>query len=214
MYNLITYLQPFLIVFLGFGSAIAVSEWLFRRGISEWIDRKVAHFIASLVVLTFPWFFTQFETVVIGAVAFGLLFLGYRLRLLPSLMIGYQAVGTLAFPIGLLLAAWLSTWQEPLMFQSAVLIVGIADAVAGIVGKIYGNKSHTWFSDKSKIGSATFLLLSVIVLLITTQLGLPINFIEIMLIATTLTLCEAVSKYGWDNISVPVMAILMIQYWV
>jgi phytol kinase len=101
-------------------------------------------------------------------------------------------------------------------FAAAVLILGLADAIAAIVGKKYGAKTSYLVlgQKKSLLGSLAFFVVTIIVLIGFTALAPhidPVSFWFILPIALLITLTENVGVYGTDNLLIPIAAIVLLN---
>lgn len=109
--------------------------------------------------------------------------------------------------------------DKDIIFVS-MLILGIADSLAAVVGSLRSKKYFELTGDsKSLIGSAIFFLSTfLIIVLISSTLLLfnSISLINILLVAFTagllLTAIEAISSKGTDNLTVPLFAAIL--FWV
>ena len=129
--------------------------------------------------------------------------------------VGRLSFGEFFFPlsvIGVVLLAQ-TKWE----FAASVLVLGLADAMAAIVGKKYG-ASTTYAilgQKKSLAGSAAFF---VVALAITSWYALFAPHIHgllpglaIVAISLVLTLTENIGVYGSDNFLIPLVAVLLLN---
>ena len=183
----------------------------------EW-SRKIAHVGAGIVALTYPKYIDNHLVVLALTLSFTLiLFISKKLKLFPSIFaIERKSYGELFF-------VW-STWLLFVLFQVTnqviyfllpFAIVVFADPAAALVGqsfpiKNYAIKGH----QKSLTGSLSFFLIS----LFLTVLFVPalnvdsINFwLFAVFFAIMITIVEAVSSKGLDNLTIPLAAILLLK---
>jgi dolichol kinase len=116
-------------------------------------------------------------------------------------------VGALLFPISLLLCAALYWPLDPRIFQGASLILGLSDSLAGLVGRRFGRLAYRLTGPKTVEGSLTFFAVTLILLLCLA------DWPDLRLAAggaLALTLVEALCSRGWDNLTVPLLAGLII----
>jgi dolichol kinase len=118
-----------------------------------------------------------------------------------------DTIGEIAFVIGVGIAATLVNSLDVFMFAMASL--GFADTIAYFFGSRYGTKNiGVW--DKTYLGTAAFFISCLIIALIT----LDVNFSPggYLLTAVVVTAMEVVARKGWDNVSVPIGAVLIVQF--
>jgi phytol kinase len=128
--------------------------------------------------------------------------------------VGRISYGEFFYPISVILLVLFSEtkWE----FAAAVLILGLADALAALVGKKYGRKTTYLVlgQKKSLIGSTAFFIVTVFVLVGFVALAPHISAISywfILPIALLITLTENVGVYGTDNLLIPIAAILLLN---
>jgi phytol kinase len=128
--------------------------------------------------------------------------------------VGRISYGEFFYPISVILLVLFSEtkWE----FAAAVLILGLADALAALVGKKYGRKTTYLVlgQKKSLVGSAAFFIVTVLVLIGFVAMAPHISVISywfILPIALLITLTENVGVYGTDNLLIPVAAILLLN---
>ena len=185
------------------------------------LRRKTLHIGIGLAALTFPYLLTRPWMVVtaFGAVCAWMIFVR-RIEYLRCRFgcvlhdAGRESHGELYFAIAL---AWLLIADRAGSFQYVIplLILTVSDAAAAIVGRalpvgrfaIFGNS-------KSLSGSAAFMVtaftISATTLLIGTTFSLAQVVLVSMTVSATTTIAEVVSVRGLDNLSVPLVAWLIL----
>lgn len=127
--------------------------------------------------------------------------------------VGRESYGDILMPIGLIIVAVVANthWE----FAATVLIIGLADAAAALVGKKWGaSTSYTVFGQKkSLLGSAAFFVVALAVLV---GYGLlapdyPGDLLPLVAIAAFLTGVENIGVYGSDNLLLPIASIGMLN---
>ncbi len=210
-----------LLVILGF------SEYLYRkRQISTEYTRKMAHILGSLSSLIFIYIFDSYWYVIgIGIFFFSILFFGKRQKAFNSIdAVERQTSGSFLLPIaigGLFVAAKVE--GNNLLYVLPVLILGISDPLAGIIGTYFHKKTNNiqlWGKplQKTYLGSMAFF--SSATLLSVWALSLYGLFFAqaaayAIIIATLSTFIEMISTNGFDNILVPFavfFTILFLQF--
>ena len=99
---------------------------------------------------------------------------------------------------------------NPLIFQGATLILGLADGLAGLLGQKFGRYAYHITGPKTIEGSLTFFGVTVVILLsLLFWQHILFDNPRLLLIlggALLLTLTEALFSRGWDNLPVPLVA--------
>ena len=119
----------------------------------------------------------------------------------------HRGYGDILLPVGALAAALLSPSLS--VFVCAMVVVGLADSLAGLVGRQFGARP-IWprYCGKTYLGSATFFIVAAL------ACGglLPIAWYAALLLAAMLTIIEYFAPYGSDNLLLPIVVVLMAQY--
>jgi len=191
----------------GVGGASEVAR---RLGYGPEITRKIVHIGAGQVILIAWWLAVPAWLGIAASVVFsGVALLSYRLPLLPGINgIGRQSWGTFfyAVSIGLLIGCF---WplHLPQYAVIGILTMTWGDGLAALIGQRLGQHPYqVWGEKKSWEGSLTMLLVSYCVcaaVLITVQGPIMATWLVAAVAAAIATALESVSKYGIDNLSVP-----------
>lgn len=128
--------------------------------------------------------------------------------------VGRLSYGEFFFPISTILCALLA--QSKWVFAAALLVLGLADTIAALVGKTYGRStSYTVFGQKkSALGSLAFFAVAfAVVCWFSAYSGVtPVAaWWEIVAVALLLTLVENVGVYGSDNFLIPLAAVITLN---
>lgn len=171
------------------------------------VQRKVAHTVLALVC-AFALGRFGFLAVVSGAVVLLLLFLMTRFWLqVPILTSLFRSTyGELFFVLGILASLFLA-YPTVQPFQIAMVLLGLADTSASLVGMVLGT-THTYevFGEKRSVhGSLACVGVSLGVLFF---FGVPI--FSGICVAGCVTIVEALSPRGSDNFSIPVVAVILL----
>lgn len=165
-----------------------------RFGLSAEYTRRVAHIAAGFLVLL--------DYAVLSKLVFALLLASgivtflilTRLGLMTSVhAIRRKSKGAEILTLGFL-AAFAITIGKPEAFIPTVLVLTLADPIAGLVGQL--NKHET----KSLIGSATFFIVAATVLALSTGIA----WWAVALVALSATIVERFTPLGFDNLTIPV----------
>jgi phytol kinase len=129
--------------------------------------------------------------------------------------VGRLSFGEFFYPISAILLVFLaqSKWE----FAAAILILGISDTAAALVGKRFGgNNSYLVFGQKKSIvGSVAFLVTTFVIIWGFVMLhGVALGGVSLGLIVLTtilVTTSENLGVYGSDNLLIPVVAVLLLN---
>lgn len=197
----------FSVVFVALLAGAEASSRRWKVG-SE-LARKSAHVSSALVAATLPWFMSFPAVAVLALLFVPFMLLSRRLDLFPAVhAVERTTLGELWFPLGVAVVALAVPEREPYAF--GVLVMGLSDAAAGIVGQRYGHRAFriagAW---KTYAGSAAFFLttlaLTLAALALTGSLS-PVAVPVACAVAAALTLVEASLGGGTDNLVLPVAA--------
>ncbi len=201
---------------LGFLSIFGIGEALYRfaKVPVEW-TRKLQHLLSGLFACAFPWIFSSpWEVFLLGAVMAPVLFVLRRFKALSSLHdVKRESLGEFYFLISIAALFYLSFDSPPIFYLIPLLLLTVCDSLAAIVGSAY--RKFTYGHAKSFEGSAAFLISAFLVVLLPLLLFDfdPILSIWIALkISLILTLIEAVSSKGIDNLLIPLASYGLLLY--
>jgi phytol kinase len=199
------------IVLAWLGLVGGLAEWVYRRTIGgAELSRKVVHIGAGNVILLAWWLHVPQWLGILASVLFAAIaFLSYHVPILPSVNgVGRKSLGTFfyAVSIGSLLALFWT--QAPQYTAIGILVMAWGDGLAALVGQRFGRHPYwLWGMQKSWEGSGTMALVSFIVILII-LLSVEGNSGQVWFIAgltaAIATGLEAFSKFGLDNLTVPI----------
>ena len=182
----------------------------------EW-TRKMIHAGAGAVAIAFP-FVLSSPFVVLGLTgAFGILMaLGKRFGFLKSLHgVKRETSGTCYYPLAILLL-FLVAHDRPWLYLSAVLVLGVSDTLAALVGSQYGViRYRVDDAVRSLEGSLAFFVAAFLVvhlpMLLMTSLPRATCVLVAVLAAALATAVEAISLRGTDNLFVPLVVYLVLD---
>ena len=197
----------------------ATAEFLYHRlKINVEYTRKFVHILAGLVTMSFPLIFDSVFPVVFLCTSFlAVLQLSQNLDFLPSINnIDRVSKGSFYFPVAIMVSFWIS-WKlsNPMMYYLPILIMVLADPFACLVGKRFPyGKFKVGNSTKTIMGSTGFLCLSFIIsfafLSLSGKLGIGLVIWQAAILAIATCLAEAFSSKGYDNISIPIVASIVL----
>lgn len=193
------------------GAVILLAELLDRSGLdgTETL-RKVVHIGVGNVILIAWWLQVPTWLGIAASVLFsGLTLLSYRINLLPGFdSVGRNSLGTFFYALSIgLLIAWFWPMQQPHYAAIGVMVMTWGDGLAALIGQMLGRHPYmVWGMKKSWEGSLTMTIASYVVssgILFVVQGNIWQTWLIPVAIALFATGLEAFSKFGVDNLSVP-----------
>lgn len=188
-------------------------------------SRKTLHIGMGLLATAFPWMFSAFWPIAVLAVvaSVGLMVLrtpGWQGSF--GLVLGSaerSGSGIICFSAGIACAYALFLYdaeRRVVLYVVPVLTMAIADAVAALVGERYGRHRFNAVGGRKSIeGSMAFFVIAscccLLPLLCMPELSLSRALVLTLILATTLTLVEAVAGFGLDNLLLPVIGQLVLS---
>jgi phytol kinase len=187
------------------------AEWLHRSPLANpEVVRKVVHIGVGNVILLAWWMQTPVWLGVGASVIFSTIaFLSYRFPILPSINgIGRRSLGTFFYAASIgLLVGYFWTVEKPHYAVLGVLVMTWGDGLAALVGQRFGHHPYTlWGMKKSWEGSLTMAVVSFVVsglVLLSVNGAHWQTWVVAAMVAAIATGLEAFSKFGIDNLTVP-----------
>jgi dolichol kinase len=204
--NLIFFALVFLIIF------IAVELIQRRTKMDHEYSRKLAHFLSGLAAFLMPYFLSR--NAIVGLAVFFVLFLmATRFwGLFPSIhKVGRRTLGEVYFPAGIGLVAYFFLPSNLIAFQFGALVLGLSDAIGGLVGFILSSRKTKLFGNKSVEGTAAFFFTTFLIFLLFISSQASVNFLSGILLALIITLIELALSAGLDNLLLPVLSALFLK---
>lgn len=201
-----------------------LAEYLSRsKASSPEIVRKVVHIGVGNVILLAWWLQIPTWLGVAASILFSAIaFLSYHLPILSSINgVGRKSLGTFFYAISFgVLIAWFWTVGQPFYAVLGILIMTWGDGLAALVGQRFGRHPYSlWDMKKSWEGSLAMALISYAVsswILFSVQGAIWQTWVISLAIALAATGLEAFSKYGIDNLTVPLgsatLAFLLVSW--
>ncbi len=196
------------------GIILAVAELGWRHGwLRNEFGRKFIHIFVGSFVAFWPLFLTWNQIIMLSVVFICVVCVSKRLRLFRSIhSVKRPTGGEIFFAASVGLLALLT--QDGWMYMVALLHMSLADGLAAVVGTAYGknNRYKIMGHTKSIVGSMTFLIISVVIL-VGYSVGTQTYIAPVILLGTALiaTMLENWSSYGLDNITVPVWVAIVLS---
>jgi phytol kinase len=209
--NFSSWLPSILVVGIWLALVLGLAEWMNRReNIDPEIPRKIVHIGTGNVILWAWWLETPSALGILASLLFcGVTLLSYRYDLLPSVSgVGRRSWGTFfyALSIGLLIAFF---WIQSLPHFAVigVLCMTWGDGMAALIGRKYGIHGYDiWGMHKSLEGTLTMGIISFLMTIMVLIMVYPNFYTSIgiaLVVAVIATALEAFSKFGLDNLTVP-----------
>lgn len=190
---------------------IFFGEWLrHKEHITTESSRKIMHIAHALVVAGWP-FFLSYKYIIIAELIF--LFVVWLAKHYPIFQplwnIGRQSWGEVFLPAGVIILAIINTpaW----LFMAALLHVGLADALAALVGKRVKSYRYKVFGHyKTVAGTFAFIAASAFIVLISLAYLAPNPSTgqiarSLLAIPILTAIAENSSPYGSDNLTIPLV---------
>ncbi|WP_312192335.1 phosphatidate cytidylyltransferase [Sphingobacterium sp.] len=205
-----------------FLSLFVLSEILYHRfRIKAEYSRKLSHIGTGLICLLFPILLHSHWSVLTLCATFTLLLLlSIKFNLLQSIhAVDRKSVGSLMYPAAVYLCFLFQSYQENalIFYYLPLLILAICDPLAALSGKKWPFGPYRVLgAKKTLLGSIVFFLAAVVINLLLWELmhDLPWDAQQLMIIAIialATTLAEALSRDGYDNLTIPIAAILCLS---
>lgn len=184
------------------------------------VSRKTIHIlVANWWLIAMVFFKTPLWAAFVPACFVVLNSLSYRFNLFSAMERGEGRgdLGTVYYAISLLVLSLFSfsSYGTPIIGGLGILIMGYGDGLAAVIGKKWPIVSYRLVSnEKSLLGSTTMFISSfVVVFLFLTITSQPQTLFAAFLLATIATLLEALTPWGLDNLSVPLLTSAS-YYWI
>lgn len=200
------------------GLLLICAEVLWRmKLVSPEISRKIIHVLGGISVAFWPYFMT-FQTIQLLSIA---LFVGiaisYKFRIFGSIHnVKRSTKGELIYPIGIGACAFLAS--EPWIFTAAVMHLAIADGLAAVIGARWGKRTNYRIGPhhKSLLGTGAFFIVSLLIMTISYAIlgGQELfnaDVLTIIAIAGVATVIENITPYGFDNLAVPLVIVVLLS---
>jgi phytol kinase len=205
----------FVCALLGTLAILLAGENLRRqRKINRELTRKFVHILTASFAASWPLFLSWHNIELMSLLLFVGVLVSRQLTVFKAVHSARQHIwGELFFAMSIGLAALLS--QSELVFAAAMLHLGVADGMAAVVGKLFGTKKQSYKvmgATKTYAGTATFLVLSVLIVVFTVVLhGSHLSFAYAIWLPLLATGLENIGVYGADNLLVPLAVALLLH---
>jgi len=180
--------------------------------------RKIVHIGTGLITLLFPLMIDNHWLILALCSSFLLILqISLRFNLLKSInSINRVSRGSIVYPVAVYSVYLVyAQYDSLLFFYLPILILSISDPLACLAGKKWPKGKYRIGSDtKTLLGSLVFfvsaMLLSVVLLIMFSDLSTTVLISISMFIALSTTVAESISQKGYDNLFIPLTALLVI----
>ena len=197
------------------GVLLIVNEWRYRRkDVKIERSRKLAHILIGCFAALWPFYLSWDSIRLISLLFLVGVVISKALKLFASIHeIERFSLGEICFALAV--GALTFVTQNKWVYAVSLLQMSLADGLAAIIGTRYGSSSsYTIFgAKKSGVGSVTFLLTSILIILVGRASGHIAISIPLALMAAVIsTITENIAIYGSDNLLLPIVTALIITH--
>jgi phytol kinase len=192
--------------------AEAVDRFL---GVDPEIVRKVVHIGAGNIILLAWWLQIPAWVGISASVLFSAIaLLSHRIPIMPTVnSIGRKSWGTFFYAVSFGVLIYLFWNSQPQYAVMGVLVMTWGDGLAALVGQRWGRHPYKlWDMQKSWEGSLTMTVISYLIsssILLGVQGPIWQTWVVALVVAIAATVLEAFSKFGIDNLTVPIGAAVL-----
>lgn len=207
----------FLVVCVTVFLLLMISERLYKKKVvGAEVSRKIVHMGTGVIVAFTPYFLSWSAIQLLSLLFFVGVLISGKFKLFRAIhSVKRVTKGEILYACGIGLCAFIepAAW----IFTAAILHLAVADALAAVVGSKWGSKTrYTLLSHgKSVIGSLTFFYVSALILIsayfFVSAANRPDPYLLLFLTPLLLTVLENVSWYGLDNVTIPLMVIVLLS---
>jgi phytol kinase len=210
--------KNFILVASSVMSFLVFSEYLWRaKYVRGEYARKMVHSTLGVWVAFWPYFLSFRQIQVICVAAFIIALISKKVVIFHAMHdVKRRGLGELLYSVGIGLTAYY--FQTPIIFTVAILQLAISDSIAAIIGKKFGKRSSysIFGTKKSIVGFVAFALSATAILSYYVWSGVVLggndNRVFIVpLIGLILALCEVLSPYGTDNLTIPLVCAFLLS---
>ena len=210
----------FVLFFFFIISLILLSELGYEKNIlAASSNRIIIHIVTGLAVSASPFLFLNNTQPILLASLFLLVnLISYKKNKLKSFHnIERISLGTVYFPLSFIIISGLF-WEYSYQIASSFIVLAIADPLASFVGN-RNKKKHIYnlAGDEKSIEGSAAMFIATMVLLTVASSFIFINFdnlnttIAIITCSIAITISEAISFKGSDNLTIPITTFLFIE---
>jgi dolichol kinase len=190
------------------GAVFVVASVARRAKLGAELTRKLAHFATTLVVLLLPALIHRVASAVALALGAAILVAtlrrARRLSFLDDVERSHASEYAFIAAVGVV---FVLARGDALLFRAPILVLGVSDALAAIVGTRWGRHRYvvrgatrSWEGSLAFVASAFAILAAT---LVATGRATPFAFVAIAIVATVVAAVEAITTAGLDNLTIP-----------
>ena len=172
------------------------------------LSRKIVHIGTGPVIPLAWWLNIQGNIAIPIAIFITLgLFINHHWRFIPSIEdVKRQSYGTITYGFSLTVMLIIFWPANAACVCAGILVMAFGDGLAGLIGQNIKSPSWKIFNQrKSFAGTVTIGIVSIIILLaLSIVTKIPIQPIKLLVIAGLAVGLEQISKWGLDNLTVPI----------
>lgn len=211
MINIIGLIVSFIYLFFVIFAASLVSKTH-----SE-ISRKIIHIGVSNWWIIVIFLFDNVYYACIGPALFIVInYISYKKNLIKWMeRQDKKSLGTVYYAISCLILTILSfvVFKNKLYSGIGLLTMGYGDGLAAIIGcKFKSKEFKIWGNKKTVLGTITMFIVTFIVITILSLCFGQFNILSVLILSLLATLIEALSPFGIDNLTVPIITALVAFY--
>ena len=205
------------IIFTSIIFLIIASYYLLDKGlITPESNRRLIHIAIGLMISMSPYIFTYKTYPLLLAFFFIVLnTLAFKTKIFSGIHSqNRKSYGTIYFPLSYLIIIFFF-WEQSHFVALSLLILALSDPIAAQIGSYRNSvwKYKVWKDSKTIEGTIAFFASTVIILLIGTYFFMDYHFLFIigfiLITSVFTTISEITSKMGTDNLSIPIVSILI-----
>lgn len=196
---------------VGFFVVLAEAIGRFYPRLSRELTRKIAHIGIAVMVSVWPLYLDQPIIISLGVVLTLGVMVAAKLGVTSSIHgVTRRNYGDITFGLAVIVTALIAPTAA--IFSAALLILGIADGLAAVIGTVWGKATrYRVFGDgKSIVGTLTFFVVTVCVLYGYHFLAAPLTTVAVLSIAGVITFLENIGLRGTDNLLITVSVVVLL----
>jgi phytol kinase len=202
-----------LTIIIVFVLLLASELWWRKKKPHDEFSRKFIHITVGSFVAFWPFFLSWQQIRLLGLGFIIIVAISKYFKVFTAIhAVERPTYGEICFALAVGLLTFITHSKG--IYAAAILHMGLADGMAALVGTIYGKKSsyRIFGHTKSVAGSLTFLICSIIILIVyaTFQVHMVPAFV-ILGLAFGATVMENIAVLGLDNLAVPVFLAVVLQ---
>lgn len=168
--------------------------------------RKFVHLLGSIAAIALLAVLSLQEIALLSSSFVFVMLIARKLGIPKSLFqVGRKSYGEVFFPLGVAGSALIAP-SAP-VYVAAMLILGVSDTVAAIVGGSFKSKVLVGYTNKTLLGSVAFFVSTLgLIVSVNYFAGLGMVISSILLLSLAVTAVEHILTWGADNLILPVAA--------